>query len=282
VSFIGRAAPAKRIGPPQSFLLYGDTGTRKTSAIGELVKRGFFKKVLILNLDNSVEVLGNDPEVMAAIEDGRITIIDINPLDMGSRIEVENIVLEVCGMWRNASGDILPNPNIPDFGYDLLVIDTVNLLHEIALKQFMATTYNDAGTKLDGQGAYAKIAVWDDEILRTIHNSKRVTGGFLMHAKTVEDKTGSVKIKPKLSGSYKDSIGSLPSIVAYLDWQKSPETGLNVLTATVGESDIYESKNRYALPPKIFDFNLADVYQTIADKAAAPAVAPATTAAVAA
>jgi hypothetical protein len=249
-------------GPPQSFMLYGGKGVQKTLAVGQLVKEGFFNKAFFLNLDNSTEVWATDPAIRAARKDGRLNVKTIDSRDPGARMQIEGIILELAGYWRTPTGHIIPNPNLPDFGYDLFAIDTVNLMHEVALNDYLLTTYNDKGTALDGRAAYGKVAIWMDQMIRLIHDSPRFTGGFLMHAKTVEEKTGGVKVKPKLSGSFQDSIATIPSIVAFLQYEKHPETKESVLTATLGESDLYESGNRYNLPPKIYGFNLASPRST--------------------
>lgn len=284
-SFGGSYTPAEETGPPQSFLLYGGKGTQKTLALGQIVRDGFYNKVLYIDLDNSTEVWATDPAIMAAVADGRINRLSIDPFDPASRMRVEEIILEVAGMWRTPDGDILVNPNIADFGFDLVAIDTVNLMHEVALKQFVSTTFNAAGTKRDGLAAYGKVAVWMDEMIRLIHNSKRFTGGFVAHAKSIEEETGARKMMVKLSGSFKDSIATIPSLVAYLDKQKDQATGKIVLVATVGNSDIADSGNRYNLPDQIFDFNLSETLAKIPNNRkvpATPAVAPAAPAAVAA
>lgn len=262
-SFAGSFDNTVELGPPKSFLLYGDTGTQKTLSLGKLVKAGYFKKVLFINLDDGNEVLVSDPIVRGAMLDGTIEVITINTQDPGARQQIENVILEIAGLWRTPTGALQVNPNIPDFGYDLVFIDTVNLMHEVALADFQRTTYNAAGTKLDGLAAYGRVAEWMDEMIRLIHNSKRFAGGFVMHAKTVEEKTGATKIKPKMSGSFKDTIASIPSITAYLDYRKLPDGSAVVLAATVGESELYDSKNRYNLPSVIYGFDIAETYATI-------------------
>lgn len=269
-SFAGAFEDPEDNGPPESVLLYGNTGTRKTSAIGELVKAGFFKKVLVINIDKSTEVLSNDPEVRAALHDGRITLVGIDQFDPTARLQIEKIILEVSGAYRDINGNILFSPHAPDFGYDLIVVDTVNLVGEVGLKHLKATTHNDRGDKLDGLKAYGKFGTWMDEMIRLIHNSDRFVGLFLSHEKTYEEKNGSNLVKPKMEGAFKDSFPSIPSMVAHLRWAKHPETGQPSLVATVGESELYSSKNRYRLPSEIYDFNLADVYRDIYTKIGLP------------
>ena len=277
-SFASSFDDGEETGPPASWLLYGDTGTGKTEATGRLVKAGFFQKVVIINLDRSTEVLALDPEIKAALHDGRISIKTIDEFDPTAMQQVESILLELAGMWRDPSGHILSNPNIPNFGFDLVVIDTVNLLGEIAIKWLKANTYNDKGTALDGLKAYGKFSVWMNEMVRLVHNSNRFVGGFVMHEKTYEEKTGATKVKPKMEGAFKDSLPSIPSLVAHLDWEKDPAGGPeDVLTATVGKSSLFSTKNRYNLGPKIHNFDLADTYREIYTKIGLPLPAAAAT-----
>lgn len=276
-SFVKANAEPDEVGPPKSFLLYGDTGTQKTLALSKLFKAGFFKKILFMDIDDGAEVLAGDPLIREALKDGRIVRQPYDPFDPNTKAILEHDILEVAGMWRDPNGDLLTNPSIPDFGFDLVFIDTVNLVHEVAIKHLLRTTYNDKGTALDGRAAYGKVAEWDDEMIRLIHRSKRFAGGFVMHAKEVEEKSGATKIKPKLSGSFQNTISTIPSITAYLDYQKDPTSNETVLVATVGESDLYDSKNRYDLGTKIYDFDIAETYRQIYDKIGLPQPVPATT-----
>lgn len=276
-SFAGAFEDPEDNGPPASWLLYGDTGTGKTEAIGRLVKAGFFKKVLLINLDKSTEVLSLDPEIKAALYDGRITIVGVDQFNPTARLDLEKIILEVCGAYRDASGNILFSPHAPNYGYDLIAIDTLNKMGEVALKHLKATTYNDRGDKLDGLKAYGQFSVWMDEMVRLIHNSDRFVGGFVMHEKTYEEKTGANKVKPKMEGAFKDSLPSIPSLVAHLDWEKHPDTGEPSLVATVGKSDLYSTKNRFQMGPRIYDFDLAKTYAEIYTKIGLPLPAGAAT-----
>ena len=280
-SFMAIKAKPEQIGPPKSFMLYGPTGTRKTSAIGKLVASGRFIRVVYIDIDNGTEVFANDPEVFAAVQDGRISIIPIDTTTMNPTTAIqtiENVIFEIAGVWRTPQGHIEPNPNFPDFQIDLVVLDTLNLLQQVAVKHFMATTYNDRGNALDPRAAWGKVSTWTDEIVRLIHNSPRFTGAFVAHPKEVEEKNGQVKIKPQLQGSIKDTIASIPSLVAYLDWETNTETNADELVATVGESSLYESKNRYMLPSKIPNFSLVDLYDLIDSRKTTPAPAAAVSA----
>lgn len=278
--FMQLAAKPATIGAPKSLLLYGPTGTRKTSMLGRLIASGRLKTAVWIDVDNGTEVFANDPEVLAAVHDGRITIVPVDTTTMNPTAAVqmiEQVIFEIAGVWRTPQGHIEVNPSVPNFGVDVVVLDTLNLIQQVAVKHFMATTFNDKGNALDSRAAWGKVSVWTDEIVRLMHNSTRFTGAFIAHPKEVEEKNGAVKIKPQLQGSIKDNIASIPSLVAYLDWELNPETNENELVATVGESSTYESKNRYMFESKLRGFDLVDTYKKIDAKTSEPpaiAVAP--------
>lgn len=262
-SFMSSATPSVDVGPPKSFLLYGDTGTRKTTMVGELIASGRFNRALAFDIDNGTETWAADPAIKAAVDDGRLTIIGIDSaMDADAFAKLDGGILEICGAYRDQTGTIRPNPNIPDFGFDLFLLDTVNLAQTVAVKHFLTTTFTDKG-KPDTLAAWGKVGIWTDEIVRLLHNTKRFTSALVMHPMTVESKTGSVKVKPKLGGGMKDSISTIPSLVAYLAFEQHPDTGVKSLVATVGDSVTHDAKNRYRLPEKIYDFNLTDLYRTI-------------------
>lgn len=263
-------------GPPKSMLFFGDTGTRKTSMVGALYKAGFFKKILVINLDDSVEVLFTDPVVATAIKSGDINIKTFSEFAPNSRQEIEDVILDVAGLWRAPDGSINENSNIPAeyrerlYGYDLVVVDTLGILTSIGIKDFKKTTFNDAGTKLDGRAAYGRLGPWAREMVKVIHNSPRFAGLFLSHVKENELKTGQTKLVPNVDGGFVGTLPSIPSIVGFLDWQKRPDSDDIVLTATVGKSDIVTTKNRYGFDDKIYDFDVANMYFDIYTKLGLP------------
>lgn len=269
-SFAGKFTKAEQVGPPKSIALYGPTDTRKSSAFGKLAATPRFRKSLFLDADNGTEVFANDENTMRAVEEGRIEIfpIDTTTSSPSSIVaEVESTILELAGCWRTPYGHIEPNPNIPNFGYDLVVLDTVNLIQQAAVKHFLATTFSDNG-KLDTRGAWGEVSRWSDEMIRLMHNSPRFTGGFIAHPKEVEEKTGAVKTMPALQGGFKDAFATIPTIVAYLDFEKNQATNQTELVATVGESEAFASKNRYLLPSKLYNFDLLELWDIIDAKVA--------------
>lgn len=246
-SFAQFLSKPTEIGAPKSVMLYGSPGTRKTSLAAELIKRPGARKILFVDIDSGTEALVGDPDVSAALHDGRIQVLAIDSLDPDAFAKVNAVVQEVADT---------------DFGYDYVVLDTLNLMQEVAIKHFMATVTNSSG-KLDSRAAWGEVSKWTDTKARQLHNSPHTTGVFIMHQKNETEETGKVSIVPKLSGSAKDTIASIPSIVVHLDFEKVSEDGDVKLVGTLGDSDKHVSKNRFRLPSRVEDFTLVKLYEEI-------------------
>jgi hypothetical protein len=282
-SFAAFATPATEIGFPKSLLLYGDTGTRKTTMIAELVKAGIFKRAVIIDVDNGIETLMSDPEIATLIFDpinnpeGRIIVMTVDPiLDPAAFIKIDATICEMAGAFHPTDGAGRPiltefemNPQAPKLDVDLFSLDTLNVFQQIAVKHFMKTTFNKHGQP-DTQSAWGDVGLYTDAVARLFQNNDRFVGAIAMHSRTDTENTGKVSIKPKLQGGTKDSISTIPSLVAHLGFEPNPDGTGTTLVATVGESDVYDAKNRYRLDTKIRDFNLVTLYQTIAEKIGKP------------
>jgi hypothetical protein len=281
--FVQHATPATDIGFPKSFLIYGDTGTHKTTEIAELVKAGIFNRAVIIDVDNGIETLMSDPEIAALIFDpvtnpqGRIIVMTFDPiLDPAAFINIDATICEMAGAYHPLDGagrpvytKFITHPDAPKFDVDLLSLDTLNVFQQIAVKHFMTYTVNQHG-KPDTQSAWGEVGVYTDAIARIFQNTDRFVGALVAHPRTDTENTGKVSIKPKLQGGTKDSISTIPSLVAHLGFEPNPDGTGTTLVATVGESDVYDAKNRYRLDTKIRDFNLVALYQTIAEKIGKP------------
>ncbi|MEV5068926.1 AAA family ATPase [Microbacterium sp. LMI12-1-1.1] len=283
-SFMFAATAAEAIGFPKSLLLYGDTGTRKTTMIAELVTAGISKRAIIIDIDNGIETLMVDENIRAEIFDpntnphGRIIVMTVDPvMDPYAFHKVDSIICEMTGSRHPVDGagnplwtKFEPNPAATPIDVDLVSLDTLNVFQNVAVKFFQQITLNSAG-KPDTLKAWGEVGVYTDAIVRLFQNTDRFTGAFAMHPMTDTENTGKVTIKPKLQGGTKDSVATIPSLVAYLDFQSLGAAGQGTtLTATLGESAVYTAKNRYRFPSQMQDFNLVRLYQQIAEKIGKP------------
>lgn len=237
------------VGKPKSILLYGTHGTRKTSIASSIAKVPGFKRVLHIDIDNGTEVLANDPVILKKIEDGEYNVLSINPLEPGAKAKFDSVIDDITTI---------------DYGYDAVILDTLDIAQDVAEKQIKRVHEGSKNTF----AVYGDLGVWTDELVRKLHDSAFFTAVITSHEKENAADDGSVKVTPRLSGSSKDAIGGIPSIVAHLGWQAHPDTGDLHLVATLGEHQRYISKQRFNLPSQLLDTDLVDIYDRITKKSA--------------
>lgn len=236
---------------PKSIALFGRPGTRKTSLAGELVKRPNKPSVFMLNADNGTESFVNDDETSAAVISGQLAILSIDKFDPYAFLKMDEVI-----------NDLIARP----LGFEFAILDSLNVMQEIARDYFLANTFAANG-KRDTQAAWGEIGKWTDKVARGLHNAAHITPVFILHEVTNTEETGSVSVIPKLQGSMKETFASIPSIVAHVGFEAekgedgSP-TGKTELIASLGESEVYPTKNRYSrfLQSEMRDFSLLSLY----------------------
>lgn len=242
---------ADKVGMPQSIFMYGVPGTRKTSTAASIVKVPGFNKVLFIDIDNGASVLSNNPDY------AHVEVLKIDSLAPNAFEKLNSVI-----------DDVSQN----DYGYQAIVLDTLSVAQDVAEKHYKMKHANSKNTF----AVYGDLGEWSDETVRKLHNAQHFTGIVTCHSVEKRNEAGVLEIKPKLSGSSKDSIGGIPDLVAHLKYATHPETNERHLAATVGESDELISKNRWSLAPVIIDFDLPTVYSLIQAKIGTQAT-PATT-----
>lgn len=233
----------KEVKLPKSILLYGMPGTRKTSVSASIGQVPKFGKILFIDIDQGAEVLAQREEF------ANVNVLTINSLESGAFAKLNAVIEDITTI---------------DYGYSAVVLDTLDVAQDVAEKHFKAK-YASSSTsgKKDGFAIWGDLGEWTDEIVRKLHNSTFFTAVITAHAKEQTSESGAYRILPKLSGSSKDAIAAIPSIVGYLEHTSHPETGERHMVATVGESEKLVTKNRYGLPNQIIDLTLPSLYALI-------------------
>lgn len=254
-SFASFIQPPEQVGRPKSILLYATHGCRKTSIAGSIVLTPGFKKALFIDIDNGAEVLMSNPDTRKAVMDGRLEVLQISSLDDDAFIKIGSVIDEITRI---------------DFGYDAVILDTLDVAQDVAEK-VIKKRYADSKNTF---GVYGDLGVWTDEVVRKLHECPHFMSIITCHSKEQTLESGAHRILPRLSGSSKDAIGGIPSIVAYLEYQTDPDTAETHLVARVAESDVVISKNRYNLPPFLVDPDMPSLFAMIATATAASVAEP--------
>jgi hypothetical protein len=253
----------EEVGDPKSIFAYGTHGTRKTTIASSIYKVPGINRVLHIDIDQGAETLATDPIIRAAIKDGSYNVLPINSLEANAKIKLDSIIDDITTI---------------DYGYDAVILDTLDVAQDVAEEVFEAQfATSGKGGKRDGFAVYGALGVWTDKIVRKLHNSPFFVGVVVAHEKETTFDDGTTRIQPRLSGSSKDAIGGIPSVVLRLQWQTHPETGERALIATLGEDEKLITKQRYRdmLPQHMRDLTLPDLYQRIRAEQKTPVAAKA-------
>lgn len=250
----------EEVGDPKSIFLYGTHGTRKTSIASSIYKVPGINRVLHIDIDQGAETLATDPIIKAAIKDGSYNVLPINSLESHAKANIERVITDVF---------------TTDYGYDAVILDTLDVSQDVAEEVFEAkyATASKKGER-DGFAVYREIGSWTDKYVRMLHNAPHFVGVITAHEKeNTDEDTGFTKVQPRLSGSSKDAIGGIPSVVMRLQWQNHPSTGERALIATLGEDEKLITKQRYRdlLPRQMRDITLPDLYARIRGEYTEPA-----------
>lgn len=245
---------------PKSIYIHGLPGSRKTSTAASIaLVPEVGKKVLLIDVDFGAEVLAQNP-LYSDIE-----ILQIDPLEEGER-----------GAFFKLNA-VINDITTTDYGYTAVILDPLSIAQDIAEKHFKAL-YATAGKggNPDGFKIWGELGVWTDEIVRKLHTCPFFTAIITSHSTETKAESGAHRILPKLSGSSKEAIASIPSIVMHLGFENHPSTGERHSMATLGDDDVIQSKNRYGLRPKIIDLDMPKLYALINERVGEPAPAQTT------
>ena len=246
--FASEFVDSEAVGDIKSMIIYGEPGTWKTTVGAGICRVPKFAngKGLIIDIDNGTEVLSNEPDIQAKIASGQINIFPIDKTSIDAWGKLEYIINEVVNT---------------DYGYDWVMLDTLDVAQEVVIEHLLATTLNDKGQP-DTRGAWGKVSAVVGKWMWAFQNTSHFVGVTVMHSKDGTDDGGAFKIKPKLAGSLKDNLAGIPSLVAYVDFREDSEK-VTHLVATIGKSSITSTKNRYKMVDDIWDFDLPKLYATI-------------------
>lgn len=257
-----KIAKPQEVGRPKSILLYGAPGTRKTTLSGGIVKVPGFKRVLYIDVDNGSEVFVNDAQVYDAVQEGRITIVQLDKTDTAATVDALGKLL---GFKDENGQKVIGAAFSPSLGYDVVILDALDVAQEVMVDFYLSTTFSESG-KRDTLKAWGKVTKWTTDLAWEFQNSKPL-GILVAHSKEeVAEGTGRLAIKPKLSGGAKDSIAGVPSTVAYLEFVETEEG--TKLAATIGDDSVIVAKNRYSINDKILDFTLPGFFAMVDEREA--------------
>lgn len=211
-----------------SALFYGDSGRGKTNLAASAIHAGF-KKPLIVDIEGSAKGVGR-----------------LNP---GVKV-IRTPTFDHLEVMKH---DLLHEQH----GYDFLIFDTLNAGQKMAERKFAAAPEN----RNNKFGKWDDLLNWTEDWLYSFHYGP-IPVVFLAHAQDDKNElTGSVKTVPKVKGSARESVPTIPDIVGYLQFENIGGSLERVLYA--GASDTLVTKNRFGMPDKIVKPSIAEINRLI-------------------
>lgn len=239
----GMFATEEEVGAPQSHLIYGYPGRWKTSIGASILAVPNFNRLFFLDVDNGSEVLFSHPTYGSffkqALREGRLNIFKVSKLDPHAMDKIDFAIKTYTET---------------DYGYDAFLWDTLDVSQDIAEKVFKQ--------QFKGFDVWNALGEWTSDHMWRLQNCPHLVGVTTCHAKETTKQDGAYRLLPSLSGSSKDNIGGIPSVVAYVDFQTDGE-GKEHLVANMGTTGSMITKNRFALPPYFVDFDMPKLYAQI-------------------
>jgi hypothetical protein len=144
--------------------------------------------------------------------------------------------------------------------YKTVIIDTLGVAMDRAEKAFGEKPEN----KNNKFGKYGDLKVWINDLSRKLHAAPFL-GIIVAHALDEKDEnTGAVKTIPLLPGSARNTLPSVPDIVAYLTTESDGDGNIHRVMY-LQSSDRMVSGNRFGLPGRLVDPSMKKVIDKIAE-----------------
>jgi len=220
---------AEALNAPKSILLYGDAGRGKTWLAASISEIEGYGPTLLIDVEGGASSIARDWK--------NVDVINITTHDQFTQVVA----------W-------LLSGKAP---YKTVIVDTIGVVMDRAEKAF--------GEKPENQNnKFAKwgdLKNWANEIFRALHTAPFVS---ILIAHALDDKdesTGAIKTTAMLPGSFKSTLPSIPDIVGYLGVENTEEGPQRVLV--VGQSERLVTKNRFGLPPKIYQPTMSGIIELI-------------------
>lgn len=221
---------------PKLVVAYGRAGGGKTWFAGSASELPHVKRVLYLDSE------GSTTGTLTGFDDDKIDIV---------RVEAIKDFDAILGMLLHPEA---VNP------YDVVVIDTVDVLQEMKVKEFKA--------KYDGYRVWEEVGDWTRNLFRELRKKDFMTIA-LFHEKETTDDSGKTSVRLKLQGGAKDDVPGIPDTVIYLERKlavikEGEEPGEHTF-GYFASDDNKVTKNRFGFPSHMLDPSFAKMFKHIED-----------------
>lgn len=221
---------ASQLNTPKTILVYGDPKRGKSWFAASAAEVAELSPVLVIDTEGGSSAIARDWK-------------DVDVINVKSHEEFDSVVKSLISTEHK---------------YKTIIIDTLGVAMDRAEKFFGEKPEN----KNNKFGKWGDLKEWVTDMTRKLHSAPFLSI-LVAHAQDdKDDQTGAVKIVPLLPGSAKNTLPSIPDIIAYMGAEVD-EKGTLHRVLYLESSERLVSGNRFGLPPRLVDPSMKKIIDKI-------------------
>lgn len=221
---------ASQLNTPKTILVYGDPKRGKSWFAASASEVPELSPVLVIDTEGGSSAIARDWK-------------DVDVINVKSHEEFDSVVKS-----------LISTPN----KYKTVIIDTLGVAMDRAEKSFGEKPEN----RNNKFGKWGDLKDWVTDMTRKLHSAPFLSI-LVAHAQDEkDDQTGAVKIVPLLPGSAKNTLPSIPDIIAYMGAESDDKGNLHRVLY-LESSDRLVSGNRFGLPGRLVDPSIKKIIDKI-------------------
>ncbi len=221
---------ASQLNTPKTILVYGDPKRGKSWFAASAAEVAELSPVLVIDTEGGSSAIARDWK-------------DVDVINVKSHEEFDSVVKTLISTEHK---------------YKTVIIDTLGVAMDRAEKFFGEKPEN----KNNKFGKWGDLKEWVTDMTRKLHSAPFLSI-LVAHAQDdKDDQTGAVKIVPLLPGSAKNTLPSIPDIIAYMGAEVD-DKGVLHRVLYLESSERLVSGNRFGLPARLVDPSMKKIIDKI-------------------
>jgi hypothetical protein len=221
---------ASQLNAPKTILVYGDPKRGKSWFAASASEVAELSPVLVIDTEGGSSAIARDWK-------------DVDVINVKSHEEFDSVVKTLISTENK---------------YKTVIIDTLGVAMDRAEKFFGEKPEN----KNNKFGKWGDLKEWVTDMTRKLHSAPFLSI-LVAHAQDdKDDQTGAVKIVPLLPGSAKNTLPSIPDIIAYMGAEVD-DKGVLHRVLYMESSERLVSGNRFGLPGRLVDPSMKKIIDKI-------------------